>query len=197
MDAQEKIMKHLIAAVLLLAFGSVQATTIDFEEFAGLDHLDPLGTTFNTQGFTFSSVDAADQATQLLVLKDFQGHAGTAMAACPECTVTLSKSDGSLFDISSAVLAPNSGVIITGYFDDVDMIQTTISVQGWSNYEFTYEWTGLKKIEFSAPLPLVGFGTSFDNLVMTTPTLVPIPAAVWLFGSALGGLGWMRRRKIV
>ncbi|MGI9291696.1 MAG: VPLPA-CTERM sorting domain-containing protein [Gammaproteobacteria bacterium] len=26
-------------------------------------------------------------------------------------------------------------------------------------------------------------------------TLVPIPAAVWLFGSALAGLGWMRRRQ--
>ena len=26
---------------------------------------------------------------------------------------------------------------------------------------------------------------------------VPVPAAVWLFGSALGGLGWMRRRKTV
>ena len=23
---------------------------------------------------------------------------------------------------------------------------------------------------------------------------VPVPAAVWLFGSALAGLGWMRRR---
>jgi hypothetical protein len=28
-----------------------------------------------------------------------------------------------------------------------------------------------------------------------TVSAVPIPAAVWLFGSALGGLGWMRRRK--
>jgi hypothetical protein len=28
-------------------------------------------------------------------------------------------------------------------------------------------------------------------------TAVPIPAAVWLFGSALAGLGWMRRRKTV
>ena len=26
-------------------------------------------------------------------------------------------------------------------------------------------------------------------------TAVPIPAAVWLFGSALAGLGWMRRRQ--
>ncbi len=27
--------------------------------------------------------------------------------------------------------------------------------------------------------------------------VVPIPAAVWLFGSALAGLGWFRRRQIV
>ena len=26
-------------------------------------------------------------------------------------------------------------------------------------------------------------------------SVVPIPAAVWLFGSALGGLGWMRRKR--
>jgi hypothetical protein len=25
--------------------------------------------------------------------------------------------------------------------------------------------------------------------------IVPIPAAVWLFGSALAGLGWIRRRQ--
>jgi hypothetical protein len=32
----------------------------------------------------------------------------------------------------------------------------------------------------------------FDNIVVTA---VPIPAAVWLFGSALAGLGWMRRKQ--
>jgi hypothetical protein len=26
--------------------------------------------------------------------------------------------------------------------------------------------------------------------------VVPIPASVWLFGSALGGLGWMRRKQV-
>ena len=30
-----------------------------------------------------------------------------------------------------------------------------------------------------------------------TLTAVPLPAAVWLFGSALGGLGWWSRRKNV
>jgi hypothetical protein len=28
-------------------------------------------------------------------------------------------------------------------------------------------------------------------------TAVPVPAAVWLFGSALAGLGWMRRKTTV
>ncbi|MCP4831207.1 MAG: VPLPA-CTERM sorting domain-containing protein [Gammaproteobacteria bacterium] len=32
----------------------------------------------------------------------------------------------------------------------------------------------------------------FDNVVVTA---VPVPAAVWLFGSALAGLGWMRRKQ--
>ena len=31
-----------------------------------------------------------------------------------------------------------------------------------------------------------------DNLAITA---VPVPAAVWLFGSALAGLGWLRRRQ--
>jgi hypothetical protein len=35
---------------------------------------------------------------------------------------------------------------------------------------------------------------SYGALLVRT-TAVPIPAAVWLFGSALAGLGWMRRKK--
>jgi hypothetical protein len=34
-------------------------------------------------------------------------------------------------------------------------------------------------------------------VVAAGDALVPIPAAVWLFASALGGLGWFRRRKTV
>lgn len=41
-------------------------------------------------------------------------------------------------------------------------------------------------IDFTAGVPSPGTG----------PSVVPIPAAVWLFGSGLGLLGWMRRRAV-
>jgi len=35
----------------------------------------------------------------------------------------------------------------------------------------------------------------YEVAVTVSPTAVPIPAAVWLFGSALAGLGWIRRKQ--
>jgi hypothetical protein len=39
------------------------------------------------------------------------------------------------------------------------------------------------------------YGNSVVGVYLVRTSQVPVPAAVWLFGSALGGLGWMRRRK--
>ncbi len=41
-----------------------------------------------------------------------------------------------------------------------------------------------------------GGGGSFDAFVTFNVNVVPVPAAVWLFGSALGLMGVMRRRAI-
>jgi hypothetical protein len=40
-------------------------------------------------------------------------------------------------------------------------------------------------------------GTSQVSLHEVQVSSVPVPAAVWLFGSALAGLGWVRRKQIV
>lgn len=39
-----------------------------------------------------------------------------------------------------------------------------------------------------------GGGSLTADTVSTTVNVVPVPAAAWLFGSALGLLGWMKRR---
>jgi len=42
--------------------------------------------------------------------------------------------------------------------------------------------------------------TDYDRLDIATASLthaVPVPAAAWLFGSALAGLGWMRRKQTI
>ena len=59
---------------------------------------------------------------------------------------------------------------------------------------FDSDWSNLTRIEVFAAtgrdLNTDGFA-QFDNI---TVSIVPIPGAVWLFGSALAGLGWLRRK---
>jgi len=40
-------------------------------------------------------------------------------------------------------------------------------------------------------------GADIDAIAAISTVAIPIPTAVWLFGSALGMLGWFRRRRIV
>lgn len=41
----------------------------------------------------------------------------------------------------------------------------------------------------------IAVGTAFGEMMTFQVAPVPVPAGVWLFGSALGLLGWMRRKK--
>jgi hypothetical protein len=51
---------------------------------------------------------------------------------------------------------------------------------------------------FVAPTDMPGaFSTNGFSVQSLTVSYVPVPAAVWLFGSALAGLGWMRRKQTV
>ena len=67
------------------------------------------------------------------------------------------------------------------------MFLTSDGLTGFENLGFSVNGLGP---EFTAAL-------LFDDLNHALSlgfTAVPVPAAVWLFGSALGVLGWMRRK---
>jgi hypothetical protein len=46
-------------------------------------------------------------------------------------------------------------------------------------------------------IPIISLGQDSRYAYIGASTIVPIPAAVWLFGSALAGLGWMRQKQTV
>ena len=78
---------------------------------------------------------------------------------------------------------------IYGYRDDALVASTTVAI---SNSSAT--WVDF----YIADIDAMAFSSNGSQYVMDdfSYSVVPIPAAFWMFGSALGGLGWMRRRKI-
>ena len=50
-------------------------------------------------------------------------------------------------------------------------------------------------VEGSCDSPDCNFGSGARFVTSGEVTAVPIPAAVWLLGSALAGLGWLRRKQ--
>jgi hypothetical protein len=98
----------------------------------------------------------------------------------------------------------------TDEFGDIDRLKVYVNWRGslaqddgFISATFLYDWPeGSNYIESSARyrLPIVNHlnpdnvAASINEMGVWTTNVVPIPAAVWLFGSSLGLLGWFRRR---
>jgi hypothetical protein len=66
----------------------------------------------------------------------------------------------------------------------------------WEAYSDGRVSNGVTSFDTGITGNIVGIDGKNNNIayVYVSPATVPIPAAFWLFGSALAGLGWMRRR---
>ena len=90
----------------------------------------------------------------------------------------------------STVNLDGSGKVIGGDDGDIGPAQSIADFQGFS--------PNIPPTDFSSIIQLEN-GTIYSGAIWTftaNAAPIPIPAAAWLFGSALGLLGWVRRRNM-
>jgi hypothetical protein len=194
-------MRTILITVFLLFGLSAQAAVINFEEFAPVDRFTPVGVdTLNVEpGFVLnksgsgfllwdSTVGSGNESSDVQII----AQDGSA--------VSFSQVSGSAFDLVSfdmLFIAGNTDadMLLRGERGDGSVIELQIlgsdsDGEVWETVPLSGQLTNLTSItftNFSRPVQL-------DNIVLQA---VPVPAAVWLFGSALAGLGWIRRKQIV
>jgi hypothetical protein len=163
---------------VMLAFSSVanaSIVTLDFES-VGSGSV----TTFETEGFTFTG------GTWHLGVPANTSTVGID----PGDSYTMGRTDGGTFSLLSWELgssSPDDEIHVTGYLAGGGQVNTTFTTSNFQTLSFSSEWQNLLSVEFDPTVSMV-----FDDIAAS---VVPVPAAVWLFGSALAGLGWIRRKQ--
>ncbi len=195
-------MMRIVAVCLLSIIGSAQAAniTIDFEQFSGVVvDLQPVGTGIAlNDGFVMS-------ASGTIWLTEANGPSPRSIDIVlnsPGGTgdVTFSKADGSAFSLLSfdyAFAGPgNWPMTLSAVKAGGEVVSLDPGLIALDNSYATYTASSLFTDIVS--LNFLGDGDgppmALDNINVST---VPVPAAVWLFGSALAGLGWLRRKQTV
>jgi hypothetical protein len=190
-------MRSLFIALLILFTGSAQALVIDFEELAptGGSTYEPISSGLvGIKEFTFTGLSESDQGGNL-ASGDLLGNGSTALYYCGACRMEMVHSQGDLFSLFSLDYfgAGAADITVTGFLSGGGTLQTTMSYLDGTptNFVFDADWMLLEKVEFGMAPNEYGdtWATAIDNVAVA-----PIPAAVWLFGSALAGLGWFRRK---
>jgi hypothetical protein len=193
-------MKQLFAFVVASIFSiTVNATsvTIDFED-AILGSTEVVSQGFRITGDTGSyggdeerlgvMDDSGDQFFEVFA------HVYEPNCACSASNVNidLERDDGGAFAFYSADW--------TGYIENVSVSGLLADGNYASDPVGTGDWLNVVGVFFTASGPFCTTncyldlaGLEVDNIVVGAA--VPIPAAVWLFGSGLGLLGWIRRRR--
>jgi hypothetical protein len=157
------------------------------------DELDPVfpAATIDSQGYRFTANGAG-----MLGIGSNWGVLGTPALAMAGDSDTMDLSGDGTFSLLSFNMSTFSGsetVVVTGYLQSGGQLSTTLNITGSyaPDYGFSAAWQGLESVQFDS---VGGSLLYIDNIVTN---VVPVPAAIWLFGSALAGLGWLRRRQTV
>jgi hypothetical protein len=173
----------LLLSVLLAHTGLSQAATVVFDGSSVASDIlgiEIIGITYNVS-FEVGSFDSLSVGDNFPFLNDRAGIGASSAAAAI---------NAALNEVSAYLVGPDSASGISFY---------TIP-----HYEFSVDGVGRNYGRISYRLNPDGWTdyTSRNHINSDTTaryavfsTVVPIPAAVWLFGSALAGLGWIKRTQ--
>ena len=202
-----KLVTALMASFFALFATAGQAVTVTFDD-------EPNGPAFGaldtSQGYTFDTSVLPGAGIAFIETRDVPNGnyyeivvPGLVMRASDDSLFNLHELDVLFVDVDAPELglggtgSPND-VVIRAIDDSGDLIAELVSPYtdglGWRTLTFGSEWTGIAELElgYSATAVESTYG-GYDNIVVTA---VPVPAAIWLFGTALIGLaGFSKRNK--
>jgi len=174
-----------LAFVLGLASPSAFAIVVNFS-FEGTVDFDNGGNIFGlvvgeqvTVSGTFDDVLTGNGSEQVFY---GQGTGNTLVIVVGD--ITYDETDDVLFSTGAPTLLFGDGLFTDFSFNTNPDPIFQSGAQGFAGFE------GL-------PTPLATLGGDWDvGSFNKTPVAVPVPTATWLFGSALGFLGWNRRKLV-
>ena len=202
-------MRPLLTVLLFVATAGAQAAVVTFEELAAIPPVvGPTGVYSVTSGdYVFSTIE--DPYFALAVPDDGPTGNYLRLYSYPSSAASLrfSHISGQAFALQSFDLwVPYTGSInISGHDNFGNEIATvSVSANEWANFTFNEDWGFVYSVEISQPWfeicdPLWPLNCTYTsapvNLDNVVANVVPVPAAVWLLGSALVGLGRFKRQQ--
>jgi len=174
-----------------IAVGDAWTAEYTFDTDAPDDHPAPdVGSYFATS----VTLTVGDSGPIMFLMPDYQAmvnvldnYPGCDVINNPNCLGPYDSLEFGTFNGSSAVLdgqtvsgfsitlVDSAGTLFSG--SDADALPLSLSIDDFNSGGFNIG-SGLR-------------GT------VTSASVVPVPAAVWLFGSALAGLGWVKRKQTI
>ncbi len=209
----------LAAAIAVPTFAS--ATTLDFEEFTTFTQL---GTSFTVQDyqFTATSGDVLAYPVGAVINVPESGSTSIAMSNNPNAPIpvnsslTLSRIDGTAFSLSSFRAAEgrnqgqffaafaSTGLNLLATFMDNSTSLTSITFDGIAsdNGATDFELFSFSGFDNLASLTFTGVGGtrggysfSLDDIAVSVPAPIPLPAGLPLLLSGLGSVLVLRRAR--
>ena len=207
---------RLSLALLLLVGIPANAAVVTFEDVTPTSHCGfapvPCRASITTaEGFVFSHTGNGDPNGYQEVRVTTNGPDGNYLTTDfhPEygTDLRISHASGQAFDLHSLdTLIPSSPpaydfdyVNVSGYDQGNNLVVSELFSSlsgGWVTIGFDDSWDSVHEVVidgyYFCTFSCASLRNAVDNF---SATLVPIPAAAWLFASALAGLGWLRRKQ--